>query len=165
MRVPIRRGEKNRISDDDAYLTPAGIVDLKKSLERLKAAQPRAIAEVVRTQAMGDLSENAAYTDAKGKLRGINNRILELADKLNRAVPIKSGSSDGVVRIGCTVVVLISGKEKTFTILGSSETDPSSGRISYKSPVGAALMGHRKGEHVWVEIRNKKTEFVVIQIR
>lgn len=164
MRVPTRRGE-NKIKDDDAYLTPAGIVELKKSLERLKLAQPRAIAEVVRTQAMGDLSENAAYTDAKGKLRGINNRIMELEHQLNRVVPITAGSSDGTVRIGCTVTVLVVGKEKKFTILGSSETDPSSGRISYKSPVGAALMGHAKGEHVWVEANGKKVEYKIVDVR
>lgn len=165
MRIPIRRGEKNRIKDDDQYLTPDGIAELKRDLERLKAAQPRAIAEVVRTQAMGDLSENAAYTDAKGKLRGINNRIMEIEDKLKFVRVIPPGSSDGTVRIGSAVVVEVMGKEKTFVILGSAETDPASGRISYKSPVGAALMGHAHGEHVWVEISKKKIEYKIISVK
>lgn len=164
MRIPIRRGEKNKITDHDVYLTPEGIAALKKDLERLKAAQPRAIAELQRTQAMGDLSENAAYSDAKGKLRGMNNRILEIEEKLKMAMVIPTGSSNGIVYIGSTVTVSILGKEKTFTILGSLETDPASGRISYKSPVGAALMGHTRGDHVWVTVKGKKVEYRIEKV-
>ncbi len=164
MRIPTRRGETNRIKDDDQYLTPEGVAELKRDLERLKAAQPRAIAEVVRTQAMGDLSENAAYTDAKGKLRGINNRIMEIEDKLKFVRVIPKGSSNGTVQIGSTVVVTVMGKEKTFIILGSAETDPASGRISYKSPVGAALMGYAAGEPVWVEINGRKVEYKIVKV-
>lgn len=165
MRIPIRRGEKNRMHDGDHYLTPAGLQELKRDLERLHAAQPRAIAEVQRTQAMGDLSENAAYTDAKGKLRGINNRIAEIEEKLKHVVLIPQNTGGGSVRIGSTVIVEVFGKEKTFTILGSAETDPASGRISYKSPVGAALMGRVPGELTTVEINGKRVQYKIVGVQ
>lgn len=99
---------------------------------------------------MGDLSENAAYTAAKFYLRRINDRITSIGEKLKFAIIIEEGSSDGVVRIGSTVTVCVNGKDATFAVLGAHETNPSKGAISYLSPVGAALLGHRAGDVVVV---------------
>jgi len=149
MRIPTRRGEKLKHQiEEDHFLTPAAILRFKKELERLlKTERKEAIAEVQRLAEMGDFSENVGYQVAKATLRRINNRILILEDKLKRAVPILSGpDSEGRIRVGSTVVLEKDDKRFTYEILGSQETNPSRGRISYLSPLGAVLIGKKVEE-------------------
>lgn len=156
MQIPKRKPGKYANQERDPHLTQEKVDEMKAELERLKfVSRPRAASEVKRLAEMGDFSENAAYQMAKGRLRGINQRILELDDHLKRAVIIRPDSS-GVVQLGSTVTVEISGKQKMFLILGSTETDPAAGVISHKSPIGAALMGHRVGDTVSFLLANRK---------
>lgn len=152
MQVPRRKLGRYTHVRLDPNVTPEKFDELKQELERLKTVkQPRAIVEVKRLAEMGDFSENAAYSIAKGRLRAINDRITELTEYLKHAVIIQPSQS-GVVQLGSTVTVEISGKQKTYTILGSSETDPASGVISHKSPLGTALMGRRVGDTVEIQL-------------
>ncbi|OGL66612.1 hypothetical protein A2856_01975 [Candidatus Uhrbacteria bacterium RIFCSPHIGHO2_01_FULL_63_20] len=122
---------------------------LTSELERLeKIERAAAAAEVRRAGEMGDFSENAGYQAAKAHLRRVNARILSLQERLKTAIPIPSGASDGTVHIGSVVEVEIAGRVTTYEILGSQESDPSRGRISYLSPLGAALMGRATGEEI-----------------
>lgn len=151
MRIPKRRGEEEarlkQVHDD--YFTPEKIAAMERQLERLKKVErPPAIAETQRLAEMGDFSENVGYQVAKAHLRRINNKITTLEEKLKTAIPIERGSVDGVVRIGSRVGVVVGGVQKTFDILGSNETDPMKGRVSYLSPLGQALLGHRVGDEV-----------------
>src|SRR3989344_2947089 len=98
MRVPIRKPGKYAHLKPDLHVTEAKFRELKDKLERLKASQPAAAQEVKRLAEMGDFSENAAYQMAKGRLRGINEHILELEDQLSHAELIKSGSDTGTVQ-------------------------------------------------------------------
>jgi len=164
MRVPIRKGGKYTFSKPDPHLTAAKFDELKKNLEKLKASQMPAAAEMRRLAELGDLSENAGYQIAKGRLRGINQKILELEDHLNRAVTIKSGKNIETVGLGNIITVEINGAQKTFQILGSSETDPTQGIISHNSPIGSALMGCRVGERVEIKLKDKTVECKVIKI-
>lgn len=153
MRLPKRRSEEQSRAkkESDAYLTSEAVRKLKEDLRRLEdIARPRAVEELTRAREMGDLSENAAYSDAKGRLMGMDRRIFEIKEKLKNAVVIERGSNDGRVGVGATVTVESGGKKRTFEVLGSQETDPSSGRISHRSPLGAALMGRRAGDEVTV---------------
>lgn len=152
MQIPIRRPGKYANIRSDPNLTAEKLNELKQELQRLKTiSQPHAITEVKRLAAMGDFSENAAYSIAKGRLRGINDRITELTEYLKHVVIIQPSSS-GVVQLGSTVTVEINGKENSYTILGSSETDPTAGVISHRSPLGAALMGRRVGDTVEIQL-------------
>ncbi|TSC76476.1 MAG: transcription elongation factor GreA [Parcubacteria group bacterium Gr01-1014_31] len=164
MRVPIRKPGKYTNLPSDPNLTAAKLDELKQELARLKSVtQPRAILEVKRLAEMGDFSENAAYSIAKGRLRHLNDRITELTEYLKHIViiqPVKSG----VVQLGSTVTVEINGKQKTYTILGSSETDPTSGVISHKSPVGAALMGCQVGDTVEIQLAGKRVGCRVVSL-
>lgn len=119
---------------------------MERTVERLKASLPAMRTEVARTQEMGDLSENAAYQEAKHHLRRTASRIAGLEERLMSAIPIEAGTNDGQVRIGSNVTVSDGAVERTYQILGSQETDPMKGRISYLSPLGAALMGKREGD-------------------
>lgn len=139
---------------------------MKDDLERLtKKERPETIREVQRTAEMGDFSENFAYQQAKHALRRINDRILTLEEKLKVAIPIKMGSSDGRIRIGSTVTVETNGKSMTFEIVGSSETNPSRGRISHASPLGSALLGHVVGDEVLLGRGEKQTAYLVKTVR
>lgn len=116
---------------------------MKKQLIDLETKQrPTAVKEVQRTQEMGDLSENAAYQEAKFRLRRINSKITVIEEKLKVAIPIQTNDSD-TVQIGSTVVLINNGLERIYQIVGSAETNPAQGRISHSSPLGQALLGHR----------------------
>lgn len=168
MREPKRKSEEDRRlmqEDVDNYLTPAKIQRFKAEHERLvKHDRPEAAAEVRRTAEMGDLSENAGYQIAKATLRRINNRVLWIEARLATAIPIAKGSSNGTVQIGTTVTVETNGKTFTYEIVGSQETNPATGRISHRSPIGLALLGAREGEIVNLKLHDREVKYTIINV-
>jgi transcription elongation factor GreA len=164
MRVPTRRAEKLIRTKRDPFITKEKFIELQNKLERLKKSRPALIEEVQRLAQMGDFSENAAYQMAKGKLRGLNQRILEIEDQINHAEIIEPTNDKDVVRVGHKVTIEINGRQKTYQILGSSESDPSRGIISRNSPLGEALLGGRVGDSVDVRLAGKSVEYKIIEI-
>jgi len=168
MRVPKRRGEDLRKKvEPDHYLTNPAITKLKHQLEDLlKNQRPAAILEVQRLAELGDFSENAEYQDAKYRLRQINNRILSLKERIAKAIPIEEGDRQtGVVGIGSTVMVSTDETVTTFQILGSQETDPTKGKVSYLSPIGDALLGHKVGDEVKVKIADREVVYKIEEVK
>ncbi|HSD12768.1 MAG TPA: transcription elongation factor GreA [Patescibacteria group bacterium] len=169
MQIPKRKKEDYRKygGDGDNYLSPEAIKKLKDDLRRLEeVSRPRAVTELSRAREMGDLSENAAYSEAKGRLMGMDRRIFEIKEKLKNAVVIERGSEDGRVAVGATVVVRVNGKQKTYEIVGSAETDPGSGRISHLSPLGSALKGHQAGDEVMVKnAAGAEVRYEIVEVR
>jgi len=161
MQIPFRKPGKYSQIKSDPLMTQAKIDELKRKLEKLLADRPRAAKEVARLAELGDFSENVEYQLAKGRLRGINDRIFRLEREINDAEIIKPSKNTGTVQIGSVVTVECAGKEKTYQILGSSETKPEKGIISYTSPIGSALMRKRVGESVVVN--EKKYNILKIQ--
>jgi len=164
MRLPKRKAEEERIHnlEVDNYLTPAAIKRMKRQLDDLVLNQrSEAAAEVTRTAEMGDLSENAAYQEAKHRLRRINSRILILEERLKSAIPIEQGSADGKIRIGSEVTVLVDGTQKGLHIVGSQETDPARGQISHNSPLGQALLDRVAND----EIEVAGTKYQIIEVK
>lgn len=165
MQTPIRKPGKYTHLKADPYITPEKQENLKRELERLtKNVRPGLAAEVHRLALMGDFSENAAYQIAKGRLRGINQRILDIEDHLKRALVIAPQENIEKVSLGHHVTVEVNGKEKTYLILGSSETDPATGIISYNSPLGAALMGRRTNEEARVKLNDREVKYIIKKI-
>jgi transcription elongation factor GreA len=165
MRVPIRKPGKYTHHKVDPYLTPEKLQAYKDELARLKTgAQPRAISEVKRLAEMGDFSENAAYQIAKGRLRGMNERIDQLENAINHAVVIDTDSSSGTVQIGSRVTVTMQNQEKIYQILGSSEADPGHNIISFTSPLGAALLGKKQGDAFTVRLAEKDVPGSIIKV-
>ncbi len=152
MQIPRRKSEEMKKRDNGPiFLTAEGIQKLRDELTYLKKALPEHIAETQRTAAFGDRSDSAEYKDAKGRLRRTNWRILELHDELKRVTLIEPGkNASGTIQLGSTVMLGINGAQKTFQIVGPQETNPTEGRISHLSPLGAALIGHAKGDTVIV---------------
>lgn len=164
MRVPFRKPGKYSQMKSDPLLTKEKFAELEKKLKYLKSVQPSAAAEVSRLAELGDFSENAEYQLAKGRLRGLNDAIFRLGNQLKHAVIIETGSETDTVRLGHKVTVAVAGKQKTYQILGSAETDPRQGIISHNSPLGAALLGRKAGEKFNIKLAGKEAEFVVIKI-
>ena len=150
MQISRRQSEQLRKrSGGPIHLTEDGFNRLKEELARIKEAMPDFIAETQRTAAYGDRSDNAEYKEAKSTLRRSQGRILSIEDQIKRVVIIEPERNiSGTVQLGSTVVLEIEKIQKTFQILGSHETDPSKGRISYRSPLGAALINRSKGDIV-----------------
>lgn len=169
MQVPIRKSEATRKYTDKGGpipLTNAGILELKETLFDLeKKALPKAIADVQRTAEMGDFSENAAYQEAKGRLRGINSRILMLKDRLARAQPIGNKTKSPFVELGSTVVLKMSNAQKTYEIVGPTETDPGAGRISHVSPLGEQLIGHLSHDKLTLTLGGKKVACEILEVK
>lgn len=165
MRLPNRKPGKYTFPTFDHVMTEEKLQELKNQLERLKMHQrPQAISDTKRYAENGDFSENAEYQIAKSRLRGINKKIDELEWRIARAQIIAAPTDTAVIAVGHTVTVTMNGAERVFTILGSEETDPVAGVISYTSPLGKALIGHAVGETVKLNIGNTSTPIRIISI-
>lgn len=165
MQVPWRKPGQYTHLKPDPNVSPAKFDELNKKLQYLyNVARPRTIADMQEQAKNGDFSENAAYAIAKGRLRGINNRILELESFINQAQIIEPAKHTGKVELGCTVTVKVDGKQKVYHILGSAETNPGSGVISNHSPLGAALYGRAVGDMVTVKLANKEVVYKIVKI-
>jgi transcription elongation factor GreA len=135
----------------DVILTPEGLATLKSELELLSTTRRREVAARIKeAREFGDISENAEYDDAKNEQAMLEARIAGLEDKLRSATVIDASDlGTDVVRVGCTVHVIDGdGKKATYTIVGSAEAKPAERKLSNESPVGKALVGHKRGEEV-----------------
>lgn len=149
----------------DPLLTEGKILELKNKLNKLKNfSRPRAAEEVKRLAELGDFSENVEYQLAKGRLRGINDNIIKIENQLKNAVIISTQKQKNTIDVGHTVTVETAAGQKIFQILGSVETNPHQGIISYNSPIGAALLGHKVGDIIKIKPRDKEIEYKIIKI-
>ncbi len=164
MQTPYRKAGKFTGLKPDTKLTLQKFAKLTAELEKLiKIVRPKLIIEVQHGASFGDFSENASYQIAKGRLRGINERIGELEHQLKHAQIITAKNLD-IVQLGHTVEVEVNGQKKEFTILGSSETDPGRNIISDQSALGKALLGAKVGQTVTINLANKKMTYKIIKI-
>jgi transcription elongation factor GreA len=164
MQLPKRKPGKYAHTKHDPLITQGTLDALEKKLTMLKNKRPKAAAEVARLAELGDFSENVEYQMAKGRLRGINSRILKLEYEINHAEIIEPNKHSDTAEIGHRVTVSSDGVEKTYHILGSTETNPTQGIISHNSPLGGALLGKTVGSTFQIEIGGKKKEYTIIAI-
>ena len=150
-------------------MTAEGMQKIQEQLDYLIGTRRNEIAKQIDiARGFGDLSENAEYDEAKKEQAKVEEEILRLQNKLRTAVILsESEITTEKVSIGTTVKVFSKtlGSEFEYSIVGSEETDPWNGKISSESPVGAALLGTRKGEVVTVELPMGVTEFEILDIR
>jgi transcription elongation factor GreA len=143
-----------RAVDKDVILTPTGYEKLKEQIEDLEMNKRREVADRIReAREFGDISENSEYDDAKNEQALLEHRIARLKEQLRsaRVIDPKAVPTD-VVGVGTRVKVkdVDAGDIDTYQIVGSAEADPAQSRLSNESPVGRALLGHKKGETVEV---------------
>src|SRR3954465_10505283 len=144
----------------DVILTPEGLEKLKSEIEYLSGEKRREVAERIKeAREFGDISENSEYDDAKNEQAMLEARIASLEEKLRSASVIDASElSSDVVRVGSMVSVKdqASGKSLQYTIVGSTEANPSENKLSNESPVGKALLGNKRGDAVTVQLPSGK---------
>lgn len=137
---------------NEIVLTPEGKQKLEEELHFLETEKRAEVGERIRVaREFGDISENSEYDDAKNEQGLMEARIAQINDILSNAVLVEAPKRSNRVNIGSTVTVDMGGRERVFTIVGAAEADVSSGKISNESPVGAALLGGKKGDHFTAE--------------
>ena len=133
---------------ESEYLTKEKYEELEKELALLKTVKRKEIAEDLEyAKSLGDLSENQEYQEARDAQALVEDRIRKLETMLKSA-SIVSAHNTGVVAVGSVIIVEKESDKsrKSYTVVGSEETDAASGKISVRSPLGEAALGHSKGE-------------------
>ena len=150
-------------------LTEDGYKKLVEKLNYLKSVKRIEIAERLKAAiALGDLSENSEYDDAKNEQAFPEGEIAETEQKIRNSDIIKNdGTNKDIVQMGNTVVIkdLEFGDEDTFTIVGSTEADPDENKISNESPVGAAIIGQQVGSTVEVNAPAGVLKYQIVEIK
>lgn len=165
MRVPTRKNDKIPREKIEPKITIEKYKQLQSNLNKLKKeVLPIQIEEVKELSTGGDYSENAGYQESKYRLRRTNSKILSIENLLSRAEIIESNKYSKKIDIGSTIELEINGSIRNFQILGSLESNPSKGFISYSSPLGSALLGRSSGEKFSLNINNKNIVYKIKKI-
>lgn len=152
---------------DEVILTKEGLEELEKRLEYLKVEKRAEITERIKVaREFGDLSENAEYDAAKNEQAMIEGEILEIEEKIKHAVVIKEGAKKGTVSLGSKVDIYDRTYDEycTYEIVGTTEADLDTGRISNESPIGNALLGRKAKEVVKVAVPEGFAEIEIIKV-
>jgi transcription elongation factor GreA len=154
----------------EVILTPEGYKKLKAEIEHLSTDKRREVADRIRVaRQFGDIAENAEYDDAKNDQMLLEHRIARLEEQLRNARVIeKKEISSDVVSVGSTVRLRDVDAKQTveYYIVGSAEANPSENKLSNESPVGKAILGHKKGETVEVTTpRGARLKYKILEIK
>jgi transcription elongation factor GreA len=140
----------------DVILTPEGLTKLKDELDHLQNDGRREVAERIKeAREFGDISENSEYDDAKNAQAMLETKIAQLEERIRAATIVNPEElSSDVVGVGSTVHVKDekTGKSQKFTIVGSAEVNPAELKVSNESPMGRALLGHKRNDVVSVAV-------------
>jgi transcription elongation factor GreA len=153
----------------EVILTPEGYKKLQKEIEHLSTEKRREVAERIRiAREFGDIAENAEYDDAKNEQALLEHRIATLEERLLHArVITKKDIAKDVVSIGSKVRLRDLDAKRTveYRIVGSAEANPAENKLSNESPVGKAIMGHKKGEVVEVAAPRGALRYKIMEIK
>ena len=144
------------------FLTEEGLQKAMDELRFLKTEKRKLIAEKIESaKELGDLSENAEYSEAKDEQGFTEDRITELEGLLKYAEVVKSQTAGTSVGIGSTVLLQSTDGDRTYTVVGYNEANPATGRISNESPLGRALLGKKVGDSVIFKAPKGERRFTV----
>ena len=152
---------------DKFYMTQEGYEAAKKQREYLQTTKRAEIVErIAEARSHGDLSENAEYDAARNEQAANEGEIAELDYKVKNAVIIEENDDNTSVHIGSSVTVhdFDFDEDITYSIMGTTEVDPMKNIISNESPVGAALLGRKKGDTVSVKAPDGEYKLKILQI-
>lgn len=163
----IQKGDKNMA--EKQFLTKKGYDERVARLEELKVVRRKEVAQKLKeAREQGDLSENAEYDAAKDEQRDIETEIAELEAILANCEVIQDNDKNkDVVKMESVVVLhdVEFDEDIEYTIVGSSEADSLNNKISNESPLGAALIGKKKGDTVKVEAPVGEIEYTVVSVK
>ena len=156
------------MAEKKIMLTQDGYDKLVEKLDYMKSVRRIEISERLKAAiALGDLSENSEYDDAKNEQGRLEGEISELEAKLRNSEIIQSAASTGKVMIGSTVTVrdIELNEVETYMIVGSTEADPDNNKISDESPLGAAILNKSAGAVVQVHAPAGVIEFELLEVK
>ncbi len=152
---------------EEVFLTQEGAEKLSSELDELiNVKRPELAHKLKEAKEMGDLSENADYIDAKEQQGFLEGRIRYIEDLLRSATIV---SEEDVprdsVQVGSTVTIQAKGEPpETYMIVGAAEANPTEGKISNESPLGASLLGAKVGQRITFEAPAGPMKFKVVEI-
>ena len=150
---------------NDQIISQEGYDKITEELNYLTTVKRHEIAErIERAKELGDLSENAEYSEAKDAQALNEGKVLELTGILKNVTIVQNSGSSGEVMMGSKVTVSSDGKEKHYVIVSFNEADPLNGKISNESPLGVSFLHRRKGEQVEVETPRGLVKYKIIKI-
>ena len=155
------------MDEKKTFLTQDGYDKLNKKLDYLKSVRRMEVSERLKAAiALGDLSENSEYDDAKNEQGRLESEISELEAKLSNSEIIQSAVNTGKVTIGSTVTIrdVELDDVETYMVVGSTEADPANNKISDESPLGAAILNKSAGEIVRVQAPAGIIEFKIEKV-
>jgi transcription elongation factor GreA len=152
-----------------SVITPDGLEKLKEEIEQLTTVKRREVAARIKeAREFGDIAENAEYDDAKNEQALLESRIAHLEERLRRATVIdEKALGTDEVKVGSVVHVKDqkSGDSQKFQIVGSTEANPAEQKLSNESPIGRALLGHKRNDIVTVDVpRGPKKKLKITKI-
>lgn len=154
--------------NEEIVLTKEGYDKIVAEHEELVSVKRAEVAERIKEAiSYGDISENAEYDSAKNEQAELEERIHKLETMIRKARIVQDEDVKGdIVNVGLKVLVkdLDLGIEEEFSIVGATEADPFEGKISNESSVGHALIGHKKGDKVTVEVPDGIINYEVVDI-
>ena len=140
----------------ELILTPDGLKELKAKIEHLSGPRRREVAQRIKeAREFGDISENSEYDDAKNEQALLEKQIADLEHKLRSSTVVETDDvPTDVVSVGSMVHVKDQKTDKSvkYRIVGSAEANPAEIKLSNESPVGNALIGHKRGDVVSVPV-------------
>ncbi len=146
------------------YISSEGLEQLKRELEEFKQKRHEIAKRLEEAKALGDLSENAEYQEAREDQAFNEGKIVELEQTLKDAVVISKNVKKDIVRVGATVKVKSDNGTQIFNIVGSEEANPVEGKISNESPLGKSFLGRRAGEAIEAETPRGKIKYKILGI-
>lgn len=155
------------MTEQETVVSQEKFDEMVKELEHLKTTRRTEIAKSLEyARSLGDLSENAEYQEARDLQAATEERIRTLEHLIQHARILTDGKKKGIVSFGSMVSIKKEGAADlhAYTIVGSEEADMRERRISHVSPLGAALMGKKKGDDVVVETPNGKQSYSIEKV-
>jgi len=150
---------------EDQIISPEGYAKLEEELQYLKTVKRREIADrIQKAKDMGDLSENAEYSEAKDAQAFNDGRIAELSTMLKNLTVVQNENKKGVISMGSRVLLKVNGEEKEYFIVSFNEADPLNGKISNESPLGKLLIGKKKGDKVLLSTPKGEKEYEILEL-
>ena len=154
----------------ETQITAEGLKKLEEELAQRKGPIREEIVERLKeARAQGDLSANSEYDQAKEDQGKNESRIVELELMIKTAVIIDTSSSgkEGIVSLGCTVILkdVETGEEETYTVVGTTEADPFNNKISNESPVGTAILGKKIHDVVVANTPAGELSYEILEVK
>jgi len=151
--------------DGSQLITREGLEKLKKELDYLKNTRRHEIAErIERAKELGDLSENAEYSEAKDEQAFNEGRVLEIEEVLKKLTVVENKSKGETIGLGSKVSVEYNGKQKEFSLVSFNEVDLEQNKISNESPLGQALIGKKAGDEVTVLTPSGQVKYKILKV-